>query len=106
LKASGITTSRKKGSSLKLLKNDYPKPQRDLKMIHDDPDDLKIWTPQSPKILPWPKRYFEQIQEMTDRELKLRATHLHEEKQRRLKILLEMPSKKRKKKKKTNAQDP
>jgi len=106
LKASGITTSQKKGLNLRLLKNNYPKPQRDLKMIHDDPDDLKIWTPQGPKILPWPKRYFEQIQEMTDRELKLRATHLHDEKQKRIKTLLEMPSKKRKKKKKTNAQDP
>ena len=73
-------------------------------MIHDDPDDLKVWTKKGPKILPWPSRYFEEIQLMTDRELKLRATHLNEEKQRRIKILSEMPSKKRKKK--TNAQDP
>ena len=56
-------------------------------MIHDNPDDLNIWTPQGPKILPWPKRYFEQIQEMTDRELKLRATHLHDEKQKRIKTV-------------------
>ncbi len=75
-------------------------------MIHDDPNDLKSWKPPSQRIIPWPNRYFEQIQEMTDRELKLRATHLHDEKQKRIKTLLEMPSKKRKKKKKTNAQDP
>tara|TARA_R100000781_G_scaffold106055_1_gene69975 strand:+ start:1207 stop:1452 length:246 start_codon:yes stop_codon:yes gene_type:complete len=79
-------------------------------MIHDDPNDLKSWKPPSQRIIPWPNRYFEQIQEMTDRELKLRATHFHEEKVRRIetrtKELQGMPSKKKKKRKNKNAQDP
>ena len=102
-----ITTSPKKGANQNLLKENFHlQPQRALKMIHDDPDELTIWKPPSVKILPWPKRYFEQIQQMTDRELKLRATHFNDEKQRRIKTLLEMPNKKKKKKKAKNAQDP
>ncbi len=76
-------------------------------MIHDDPKELTY--PQAPKIMPWPKAYFERVREMTDRELKLRATHLQEEKFRRIdertKILREIPNMKKRKKAKANAQD-
>ena len=75
-------------------------------MIHDDPDGLTPLTPKGPKILPWPEAYFERIREMTDRELKLRAVHLNEEKKRRIQVLSEMPKTKKRKKKRTNAQDP
>jgi len=106
-----ITTSQKKEASLNLPKENFHlQPQRALKMIHDDPDELTPWKPQGPKIIPWPKHYFDRIQEMTDRELKLRATHLHEEKLKRIetrtKELQGMPSKKKKRRKNKNAQDP
>ena len=76
-------------------------------MIHDDPDEcLSRFSSLHPEVLPYPNTYFQRIRQMTDRELKLVITHLHEEKKRRVeertKILNEIPSKKRKKKK--NAQ--
>ena len=106
-----ITTSQKKEANLNLPKENFHlQPQRVFKMIHDDPDELTIWKTQGPKIIPWPKPYFDRIQEMTDRELKLRATHLHEEKLKRIetrtKELQGMPSKKKKRRKNKNAQDP